>query len=142
MSKKTTIKNKLTFNELPKKVSIKNFNQYIKQHLSKGTRGPETKISSYKTFNYILYVLHTGIQWQQLKTYKNELSWQRVYAKHSQWSKDGSYEKLFKASVIHLKDSKQLDLSVIHGDGSNAVIKKGVKASDIQVTNIKKVKKS
>lgn len=142
MSRKNKHKNKLIFNELPKKVSRKDFNQYIKQHLSKGTRGPQTKISSYKTFNYILYVLHTGIQWQQLKTYKNELSWQRVYAKHSQWSKDGSYERLFRASVIHLIDTGQLDLSVIHNDGSNTVIKKGVKASVTLVTNIKRAKKS
>lgn len=142
MPQKTKTKNKVIFNELPKKVSRKDFNQYIKPHLRRGTRGPETKISSYKTFNYILYVLHTGIQWRQLKTYKKELSWQRVYAKHSQWSKDGSYEKLFKASVLHLIDTKQLDLSVLHGDGSNTVAKKGAKESAIPATSTKRAKKS
>ena len=40
-------------------------------------------------------------------------------------AENGSYEKLFSASVIHLKDTDQLDISLIHGDGSNTVVKKG-----------------
>ena len=55
---------------------------------------------------------------------------------------DGSYQKLFSASVIHLKDTDQLDISLIHGDGSNTVVKKGVPASVTQDTNTKKVTKN
>lgn len=131
------------YNGIPKQVSRKDFNEYIWfPHLSKRIKGPKPKLSFYKIFNYILYVLHTGIQWNQLRTRRNELHWSNVYKWHSRWSKDGSYEKLFEASVIHLLDTAQLDTSRLHGDGSNTVVKKGAMAPDIQDTNTKKVKKN
>ncbi len=55
---------------------------------------------------------------------------------------DGSCDKLFDASVIHLKDTEQLDTSIIHGDGTNTVVKKGVQASVTQDTNTRKVTKN
>ena len=115
------------FNTLPKRVSRKEFNQYIKPYLSKRFHGPKSKISSYKTFNYILYVLHTGIQWKQLKTYKNEIQWSNVYKWHNRWSKDGTYQNIFDSSVECLNEAGKLDLSSLHGDGSNTVAKRGVK---------------
>jgi len=114
------------YNILPIKVSQKEFNKHIKPYLSKGKRGPKPKISSYKTFNYILHVLHTGIQWKQLSIRNKETSWQAVYDKHNRWSKDGSYENLFSSSVMLLDKESKLDLSILHGDGSNTVAKKGV----------------
>ena len=113
------------FNELPIRVGQKEFNQFIGPYLSKGERGPKPKISYYKTFNYILYVLHTGIQWQNLPIRNNETSWQAVYDKHNRWSKDGSYQRLFESSVNTLNQQGKLDLSVLHGDGSNVIAKKG-----------------
>lgn len=130
------------FNRLPTKVGRKDFNEFISPSLSEGKRGPETKISKYKTFNYILYVLHTGIQWNQLKTYKNEIHWSNVYRWHNKWSKDGSYEELFKFSVEQLSDFGRLDVSILHGDGSNTVAKKGAKKSGIRGTSTKKEIKS
>ena len=41
------------------------------------------------------------------------------------WSDDGSLEHAFIASVRHLSDHHQLDLSILHGDGTNTVAKKG-----------------
>lgn len=120
-------KKKLIYNELPKKVSLKDFNRYIKPHLKKPVKGPKPKLSLYKIFNYILYVLHTGIQWNQLKPRRKEIYWTNVYKWHNRWSKDGSYQALFEASVIHLKETDQLDASIIHGDGTNTVVKKGEK---------------
>lgn len=113
------------YNKLPVKVSRKDFNKFIKPRLSKGRRGPKPKISLYKTFNYILYVLHTGIQWENLPVRERETSWQAVYNKHNRWSKDGSYENLLLRSVKELKGRGKLDLSILHGDGSNTVAKKG-----------------
>ena len=112
---------KLIYNEIPKQVSRKDFNRYINPYLRKPKKGPKPKLSHYKIFNYILYVLHTGIQWNQLRTRRNELHWSNIYKWHNRWSKDGSYEQLFSASIIHLKDTNQLDTSIIHGDGSNTV---------------------
>ena len=139
---KRTEKETPRYNSIPKQVSRKDFNRYILPHLSKRIKGPKPKLSFYKIFNYILYVLHTGIQWNQLRTRRNELHWSNVYKWHHRWSKDGSYEKLFEASVIHLLDTDQLDTSRLHGDGSNTVVKKGAMAPDIQDTNTRKVKKN
>ena len=120
-----TTEKQLNFKSLPKQVKLKDFNRYIKPYLSKRWKGPKPKISSYKIFNYILYVLHTGMQWNQLRTRRNEIHWSNVYKWHNRWSKDGSYKKLFEASVLHLLESDQLDTSCLHGDGSNTVVKKG-----------------
>lgn len=134
-------KDKLKYNNLPKRVSVKDFNRYIKPHLRIPVKGPKAAISTYKIFNYILYVLHTGIQWKQLKTYKNELGWSNVYKRHNRWSKDGSYERLFLSSVMELNDQGKLDLSILHGDGSNVVAKKGVRISATAGGNISEARK-
>jgi hypothetical protein len=115
------------YNKLPIKISQKEFNEFIKPCLSRGRRGPKARVSFYKIFNYIIYVLHTGMQWQELRTLRNEISWQAVYHYHNRWSKDGSYLNLFEHSVDVLNKTGKLDLSILHGDGSNVVAKKGVR---------------
>jgi transposase len=139
---RTANEKRLIYNEIPKQVSRKDFNKYINPHLRKPVKGPKPKLSFYKIFNYILYVLHTGIQWNQLRTRRNEIHWTNVYKWHNRWSKDGSYLKLFSASIIHLKDTDQLDTSIIHGDGSNTVVKKGAPALVTQGTNTRKETKN
>lgn len=124
--------------KLPTSVGLADFRRYIDPYLSKGTRGPKPKISRYKIFNYILYVLHTGMQWDQLKTSRNELHWSNVYKRHLQWSKDGSYRNVFETSVATLFERNKLDLSVLHGDGSNTVAKKGANKLATPATNTRK----
>ena len=87
-----TTEKQLNFNCLPKQVSLKDFNKHIKPFLSKRKKGPKPKISSDKTFNYILYVGQTGPQRDQLRTRRNEIHWSNVYKWHNRWSKDGSYD--------------------------------------------------
>ena len=130
------------YNQIPTKVSRKDFNRYLDPHLKRPKTGPKPKLSHYKIFNYILYVLHTGIQWDQLKTKRNELHYTNVYKWHHRWAKNGSYQALFEASIIHLHQTEQLDTSVLHGDGSNTVVKKGAQASATPAISIRKVKKS
>lgn len=124
--------------KLPTHVGLADFRRYVDPYLSRGHRGPQPKISRFKMFNYILYVLHTGMQWDQLKTSRNELHWSNVYKRHLQWSKDGSYCNLFETSVQTLLLENKLDLSVLHGDGTNTVAKKGDAASGTRDTNIRK----
>lgn len=141
MVTKTKIKSKKLQKRLPIKVSEGHFNRSIKPYLRKPIKGPRPSISYYKIFNYILFVLHTGIQWRQLKTYKNEIHWSNVYKWHNRWSKDGSYQWLFESSIKTLDKTGELDLAILHGDGSNVVAKKGVKKSDIRDTNTRKARK-
>ena len=129
------------YNKLPRKVTQNECNTFIKPCLSKGRRGKPPKISYYKIFNYILRVLRTGMQWDELETRHNEISWQNIYHYHNRWSKDGSYRKLFENSIITLDALGKLDLTILHGDGSNVVAKKGEKKSVIRDTNIRRVKK-
>lgn len=51
---------------IPTSLTEKQFNEYIRPYLSTAKRGYECKIPLHKVFNYILYRLHTGCQWQQL----------------------------------------------------------------------------
>lgn len=130
------------YNRLPRKVTQNEFNTFIKPCLSKNKRGKKPKISYYKIFNYILKVLRTGMQWDELETRNNEISWQNVYHYHNRWSKDGSYRRLFENSVITLDALGKLDLTVLHGDGSNVVAKKGARKFIIPDTNTRKARKS
>jgi transposase len=132
----------LRYHPLPKQVARQDFNRYIAPHLSRPVKGPVPKLSLYQIFNYILYVLHTGIQWNQLQTRRNELHWSNVYKWHNRWCKDGSYLRLFAASVMHLRDTAQLDTSRLHGDGSNTVVKKGERGLATRATSTRRGKKS
>ena len=56
---------------------------------------------------------------------KAEIHYTRVYRHFGRWSDDGSLAKFFEVSVKQLNDAGLLDLSVLHGDGTNTVAKKG-----------------
>lgn len=51
---------------IPTSVTEEQFKVHIRPYLSTAKRGFECKIPLYKVFNYILYRLHTGCQWDQL----------------------------------------------------------------------------
>ena len=137
----TNNKDRLHYNKLPITVSQNEFNRYIRPHLRKPIKGPKPTLSHYQIFNYILYVLHTGIQWEELKVKRNQLHWSNIYKRHNRWSKDGSYKNLFLASIMELNDQGKIDISILHGDGSNTVAKKGARRSDTRGINIRKVRK-
>lgn len=124
--------------KLPVQVGRADFNRFILPYLSRARRGPKGKLSRYQIFNYILYVLHTGVQWNRLPIHRKEIHWSNVYKWHLKWSKDGSYKNLFEKSVQRLLLDHKLDLSMLHGDGSNTVAKKGGERLDIQDTSIRK----
>lgn len=132
---------KTCYNKLPTQVLQKDFNKYVLPCLSKGKRGRKPKLSYYKIFNYVLHVLRTGMQWNELRTYRGEIYWTNIYKHHNRWSKDGSYQKLFGSSVEWLRDSNNLDLSALFGDGSNVVAKKGDKKSVTPDINTRKARK-
>ena len=113
------------YNTLPVSVTREEFNTFIKPRLSRGTRGVKTKLSLFTIFNHVLYVLHTGIQWENLPV--RGAHWSSVYRQHNRWSKDGSYRKIFEGSLSFLAKKKQFALAALHGDGSNVVAKKGAR---------------
>jgi len=60
----------------------------------------------------------------------------------AKWADDGSLWHAFVASVRHLAAEKHLDLSVLHGDGTNTVAKKGAMALASRGTNTRRARRS
>ena len=121
---------KPTTTPIPVQLSATEFTEFILPHLSMPKRGPKCKLGSHRVFNLILWVLYTGMQWKCLPVPqdthgKPAIHYTTVYKVFARWSDDGSLEHTFIASVRHLSDHNQLDLSILHGDGTNTVAKKG-----------------
>lgn len=51
---------------IPVSLTENQFNEHVLPYLSVAKRGFICRIGLYKVFNYILYRLHTGCQWDQL----------------------------------------------------------------------------
>jgi hypothetical protein len=125
---------------IPVQLSETEFTEFIFPHLSMPKRGPRCKIGYHCLFNLILWALYTGMQWKCLPMLKDahgkpEIHYTNVYRAFAKWADDGSLQQAFIASVAHLAAEKQLDIRVLHGDGTNTVAKKGVVESVILVTN-------
>src|SRR5215470_4940118 len=115
---------------IPVQLSETEFSAFLLPHLSMPKRGPKCKLGYYRVFNLILWVLYTGMQWKCLavptdSTGKPAIHYTTVYKVFAKWADDGSLWRAFVASVRHLAAEKQLDLRVLHGDGTNTVAKKG-----------------
>jgi transposase len=114
---------------IPVQLSETEFIEFILPHLSMPRRGPTCKLGYHRVFNLILWVLYTGMQWKCLPVPKasdgtDAIHYTTVYNVFARWSDDGSLEHAFVASVVHLSANDQLDLSILHGDGTNTVAKK------------------
>lgn len=118
---------------IPTSVTEDQFREHILPFVSTARRGFVSSIPLYRIFNYILYRLHTGCQWEEVpiapkveKPAEKEISWWAVYHPFRKWSRDGSLERVWQHSVQMVKE--KLDLSVLNLDGSHALAKKGGEA--------------
>jgi transposase len=132
---------------IPVQLSAPEFTAFILPHLSMPKRGPKCKLGYHRVFNLILQVLYTGMQWQSLPiahdtTGKPMIHYTTVYKVFAKWVDDGSLWQAFVASVRHLATEKHLDTSVLHGDGTNPVAKKGAMALATQATSTRKGRRS
>jgi len=132
---------------IPVQLSETEFTAFIFPHLSMPKRGPKCKLGYHRVFNLILWVLYTGMQWKCLPVPqdtqgKPAIHYTTVYRVFAKWAHDGSLWQAFIASVAHLSAEKHLDLSILHGDGTNTVAKKGGMALGTQATNTRKGKRS
>lgn len=110
------------------------FNKFVLPHLSVGKRGPRNKISLHAIFNYILYLMHTGMQWANLPialnaSCKKEIHYTRLFKIYQRWVLDGSLNKIFQNTVELLFANNLLDASCV------------VTVLDIIGINISRVKK-
>ena len=115
---------------IPTKLSGAQFEQFVLPHLSRGTRGPASKLSPHATFNYILKLLYPGCQWKELPIEKDrdgrpEIHHTRIYRAFRRWEAQGCIAAIFAGSVLKLHQAELLDISIIHGDGTTTAAKKG-----------------
>ena len=109
---------------IPVQLSESEFEAFILPHLSMPKRGPKCKLGYYRVFNLILWVLYTGMQWKCLPVPtepdgKPAIHYTTIYKVFAKWADDGSLWQAFVASVRHLAAEQQLDLRVLHGDGTH-----------------------
>lgn len=118
------------YQSIPTDLTEEEFNEFVLMHLTKGRRGPETKLSFHRIFNYILKLMHTGCQWEELPIEqdsfgKAEIHYTRIFRVFQRWIRDGCFERIFAGSVSRLFEQGLLDTSIIHGDGTTTTAKKG-----------------
>ena len=112
---------------IPTSVTQEQFSEHVLPYLNTAKRGYVSKIPLYKLFNYMLYRLHTGCQWEAVPiATADEITWWAVYHRYRKWSRDGSLQHVYEHSIQAVQGL--LDLSVLNVDGSHAVAKKGGEA--------------
>jgi transposase len=132
---------------IPVQLSDREFTAFIFPHLSMPKRGPKCKLGSHRVLNLIVWVLYTGMQWKCLPIPqdaqgKPAIHYTTVYKVVAKWADDGSLWQAFIASVAPLSAEKPLDVSVLHGDGTNPVAKKGAMGLATRATNTRRARKS
>ena len=115
---------------IPVQLSASEFTAFILPHLSMPLRGPKCKLGYHRVFNLILWVLYTGMQWKCTPVPRDSngtplIHYTTIYKVFGRWADDDSLMQAFIASVRHLAEHHHLDLSILHGDGTNTVAKKG-----------------
>jgi len=125
---------------IPVQLSEPEFEAFLLPHLSMPKRGPKCKLGYDRVFNLILRVFYTGMQWKCWPVPHDTngtpaIYYTTVYKVFARWADDGSLWQAFLASVRHLAAEKPLDTSVLHGDGTNTVAKKGAMALASRGTN-------
>src|SRR5499433_885508 len=131
---------------IPVQLAESEFTAFILPHLSMSKRGPKCKLGYYRVFNLILWILYTGMQWKCLPVPTDAhgtpaIHYTTIYKVFAKWADDGSLWQAFVASVRHLAGEKQLDLRVLHGDGTNTMAKKGGMALGSRGTNTRRARK-
>jgi transposase len=132
---------------IPVHLSETQFTAFLFPPLSMPKRGPKCTLGYPRVFKLILWVLSTGMQWKCLPVPqdpdgKPAIHYTTVYKVFAKWVDDGSLWQAFIASVRHLAAEQHLDTSILHGDGTNTVAKKGAMASGIRGTNTSRGRKS
>ena len=131
---------------IPVQRSAPEFHEFIVPHLSRPKRGPQCTLGDHRLFNLILWVLYTGMPWKCWPIPKDptgtpEIHYTNVYRAFATWADDGLLQQAFIASVRHLSDEKPLDLSVLHGDGTNTVAKKEAMGSATRAISTRRARR-
>jgi hypothetical protein len=134
------------YKQLVKEITEEEFNDFVLPYLPLKTSGTHVKVPLWKIYNYIAKVLRTGMQWSELqgfidkdKTGQSEIHYTTVFKRFSLWVAFSVFDKSHQAILNAAYNTDKLDLSILNGDGTNSIAKKGAKIETILVTNTKQV---
>lgn len=121
---------KTQYNHIPTNLTEEQFNEFICPQILISNLGRIPKLSVYKIFNYILRFLYTGVQWKELMIDKDkhgrpEIHYSSIFRWFKKWTNDGLFIRIFGSSVCQLQNNHLIDASILHGDGTDTVGKKG-----------------
>lgn len=118
--------------ELRKNLTETEFAQYVRPYLPLKISGSNGTVPLWVVYNYIAKVLRTGMQWSELQDCiqknadgKSEIHYTTVWRRYNQWSIFRVFEHSFLAILEAGIAQEAIDLSVLNGDGTNTVAKKG-----------------
>lgn len=134
------------YKQLVKEITEEEFNEFVQPFLPTKISGTTAKVPFWKVYNYIAKVLRTGMQWSELQGYidrdsrgKSELHYTTVFKRFSLWTAFNVFEQSHQAILSAAHKAGQIDLSIINGDGTNSIAKKGAMHVGILGTNIRQV---
>lgn len=122
--------------ELRKNLTAAEFERYVRPHLPLKISGRNGTVPLWRVYNYIAKVLRTGMQWSELQDCiqkdalgNAEIHYTTVWRRYNQWSIFRVFEHSFQSVLADAIVQDAIDLSVLNGDGTNTVAKKG--ATDV-----------
>ena len=132
---------------IPVQLSATECTALLFPHLSMPKRGPKCQLGSCRVLHLLLWVLYTGMHWQGWPVPTDTHGTPAIHDTTSSkvfapWAADGALWQAFIARVRHLAAAKQLDTSVLHGDGTNPVAQKGAMASATPALSTRRGRKS
>ncbi len=89
--------------------------------------GRRRTISDEAAFNGILFVLRTGIPWEDLPQALGYGSGMTCWRRLRQWSETGVWEQLHQAMLVRLREHDQIDWSRASIDGSSVPSPRGAR---------------
>ncbi len=115
---------------IPIYISEEVFNEQILPYLARNKRGPRPKVSYYKLFHYIIYILYSGCQWKMIPIDTGpdgnpEIHYTNIYRQWKRWVVNKSIENIFLQTIIKLQSLGKLSLEIIQIDGTNTISKNG-----------------
>lgn len=92
-----------------------------------GGRGRRRSVSNRAALSGILYVLHTGIPWEDLPQELGFGSGMTCWRRLRDWQAAGVWERLHLAMLARLREHDQIDWSRASIDGANVASPRGAK---------------
>ena len=131
---------KPTTTPMPVQRSAPEFEACLWPPLAMPKRGPTCTLGYDRVFHLLLWVLYTGMQWKRLPVPHDPQGKPAMHAPtvdtgFARWADEGALWQAFVARVRPRAAAKQLDLRVLHGDGTHTGAKPGGRAWGMRGTN-------